>query len=73
MRRHWDNQLCIETLTPIAPIQTRLQRWKDLTGKTIDLYVGDINDYPFLEKTMLEFGPDAGGSLWVNSARPRSR
>jgi len=59
VRRHWDNQLCIETLTPIAPIQTRLQRWKDLTGKTIDLYVGDINDYPFLEKTMLEFGPDA--------------
>ena len=59
VRRHWDAQLCIETLTPIAPIQTRLQRWKDLTGKTIDLYVGDINDYPFLEKTMLEFGPDA--------------
>jgi UDP-sulfoquinovose synthase len=59
VRRHWDNQLCTETLTPIAPIQTRLQRWKDLTGKTIDLYVGDINDYPFLEKTMLEFGPAA--------------
>ena len=59
VRRHWDNQLCTETLTPIAPIQTRLQRWKDLTGKTIDLYVGDINDYPFLEKTMLDFGPDA--------------
>ncbi len=59
VRRHWDNQLCTETLTPIAPIQTRLQRWQDLTGKTIDLYVGDINDYPFLEKTMLEFGPDA--------------
>lgn len=59
VRRHWDAQLCIETLTPIAPIQARLQRWKDLTGKTIDLYVGDINDYPFLEKTMLEFGPEA--------------
>jgi UDP-sulfoquinovose synthase len=59
VRRHWDNQLQIETLTPIAPIQARLQRWKDLTGKTIDLYVGDINDYSFLEKTMLEFGPEA--------------
>jgi len=59
VRRHWDNQLQIETLTPIAPIQTRLQRWKDVTGKTIDLYVGDINDYSFLEKAMLEFGPEA--------------
>ncbi|HEY9762816.1 MAG TPA: NAD-dependent epimerase/dehydratase family protein [Trichocoleus sp.] len=59
VRRHWDAQLCIETLTPIAPIQTRLQRWKDLTGKSIDLFVGDINDYPFLEKSMLQFQPDA--------------
>ncbi|PZV20789.1 MAG: NAD-dependent dehydratase [Leptolyngbya sp.] len=59
VRRHWDAQLQIETLTPIAPIQARLQRWKDLTGKHIDLYVGDINDYSFLEKTMLEFEPGA--------------
>jgi len=59
VRRHWDAQLCSDTLTPIAPIQVRLQRWQELTGKTIDLYVGDINDYPFLEKTLKEFGPDA--------------
>jgi UDP-sulfoquinovose synthase len=59
VRRHWDAQLCIDTLTPIAPINVRLQRWKELTGKNIDLYVGDINDYSFLEKSMLEFQPDA--------------
>ncbi|MGB6017901.1 MAG: NAD-dependent dehydratase, partial [Nodosilinea sp.] len=55
VRRHWDAQLQIETLTPIAPIQNRLQRWKDLTGKHIDLYVGDINNYSFLEETMQSF------------------
>lgn len=59
VRRHWDGQLCVDTLTPIAPIQTRLQRWKDLTGKDIDLLIGDLNDYPFLEKAMLQFQPDA--------------
>lgn len=59
VRRYWDTQLCSDTLTPIAPIQTRLQRWKDLTGKSIDLFVGDINDYPFLEKSLLQFQPDA--------------
>jgi UDP-sulfoquinovose synthase len=59
VRRHWDAQLLIETLTPIAPIQARLQRWKDLTGKHIDLYIGDINDYSFLERSMLTFAPDA--------------
>ncbi|MEM0980235.1 MAG: NAD-dependent epimerase/dehydratase family protein [Cyanobacteria bacterium P01_H01_bin.58] len=59
VRRHWDAQICVNTLTPIAPIQTRLQRWKDLTGKNIDLFIGDLNDYPYLEKALLQFQPDA--------------
>lgn len=59
VRRHWDAELCTETLTPIAPIQTRLQRWKDLTGKTIDLFIGDINNYEFLKQAMLTFQPDS--------------
>ncbi len=52
-------ELQSETLTPIAPIQSRLQRWKDLTGKDIELFIGDVNNYPFLEKSMLQFRPDA--------------
>lgn len=59
VRRHWDNELCINTLTPIAPIQQRLQRWKDLTGKSIDLFIGDLCNYEFLQKAMLQFQPDA--------------
>jgi UDP-sulfoquinovose synthase len=59
VRRHWDMELCVETLTPIAPIQQRLQRWKDLTGKHIDLFVGDICNYDFLSKAMHQFEPEA--------------
>jgi UDP-sulfoquinovose synthase len=59
VRRHWDNELQISTLTPIAPIQQRLQRWKDLTGKAIDLFIGDICNYDFLLKSLLAFQPDA--------------
>ncbi|MCS6815182.1 MAG: NAD-dependent epimerase/dehydratase family protein, partial [Cyanobacteria bacterium] len=59
VRRHWDLELCIETLTPIAPIQQRLQRWKALTGKTIDLFIGDITNYDFLIKSLRRFEPDA--------------
>lgn len=59
VRRHWDNELGVETLTPIAPIQQRLQRWKDLTGKEIDLFIGDINNYSFLHKALHQFQPDA--------------
>ncbi|MGF1513898.1 MAG: NAD-dependent epimerase/dehydratase family protein [Elainellaceae cyanobacterium] len=59
VRRHWDNTLCVETLTPIAPIQNRIQRWTDLTGKHIDLFLGDLTDHAFTEKTMLSFEPEA--------------
>ncbi len=59
VRRHWDAELCTDTLTPIAPIQHRLQRWKDLTSKEIDLFIGDINNYSFLSNAMEVFQPDA--------------
>lgn len=59
VRRHWDMTLGVETLTPIAPIQQRIQRWQDLTGKSIDLFVGDITDYDFLIKSLHQFEPEA--------------
>lgn len=59
VRRHWDLELGVDTLTPIAPIQKRLQRWQDLTGKSIDLYVGDITNYEFLSGAMHKFEPGA--------------
>lgn len=59
VRRHWDNELGIETLTPIAPIQQRLQRWQDLTGKSIDLFIGDITNYEFLKQVLHQFEPNA--------------
>jgi UDP-sulfoquinovose synthase len=59
VRRHWDNELGVETLTPIAPIQHRIQRWHDLTGKSIDLFVGDITNYEFLNIALHKFQPEA--------------
>lgn len=59
IRRHWDNELQSDTLTPIAPIQKRVQRWKELTGKEMPVYIGDINNYGFFLEAMLEFKPEA--------------
>ncbi|MBC6419653.1 MAG: NAD-dependent epimerase/dehydratase family protein [Prochloron sp. SP5CPC1] len=58
-RRHWDAKLQVETLTPIAPIQRRLDRWYELTGKSIDLFLGDITNYDFLTKALHQFEPEA--------------
>jgi UDP-sulfoquinovose synthase len=59
VRRHWDGQLQIETLTPIAPIQRRLDCWQQLTGRHLPLWIGDITDYDFLTATLQEFQPQA--------------
>ncbi|CCI14749.1 UDP-sulfoquinovose synthase, chloroplastic [Microcystis aeruginosa PCC 9806] len=59
VRRYWDLQLGCDTLTPIAPISDRIQRWQDLTGKSLDLFVGDINNYDFLIQSLRQFQPDA--------------
>ena len=59
VRRYWDAQLGAETLTPIASIQQRIDRWYELTGKKIDLFIGDINDYPFLTQSLRAFQPDS--------------
>ncbi|WP_267384115.1 NAD-dependent epimerase/dehydratase family protein [Cyanobacterium sp. uoEpiScrs1] len=58
-RRYWDSKLGVDTLTPITPIQKRIQHWKDLTGNGIDLFVGDITDYGFLSRTIRQFEPEA--------------
>jgi len=59
IRRHWDNELGIESLTPISSMGKRLQRWHELTGKQIPFYMGDVCNYPFLVNAVREFGPDA--------------
>lgn len=58
VRRHWDMELCSDTLTPITPIHQRIQRWRDLTGKSIDLLIGDITNYDFLIRSLRQFQPD---------------
>jgi len=58
VRRQWDHELGAQTLTPILPLSDRLKTWTRLTGKTIDLFAGDVMDYDFLLSTVKEFGPE---------------
>ena len=59
IRRQWDFELGAQTLTPIQPLADRLRVWQQLTGKTIELFVGDVNDYEFLADVMERFEPEA--------------
>jgi len=59
VRRQWDFELGVQTLTPIRPLPERLLVWQELTGRTIEAFVGDINDYEFLASTIKAFKPEA--------------
>jgi len=59
IRRQWDHELSAQTLTPIQPLSERLRTWARLTGKTIDLFIGDVADYDFLFNTLKSFEPEA--------------
>jgi UDP-sulfoquinovose synthase len=58
-RRLWDYQLGVQTLTPIRTMPERLGAWQDLTGKSIQLFTGDVTNYEFLADTIREFEPEA--------------
>ncbi|HTM12486.1 MAG TPA: NAD-dependent epimerase/dehydratase family protein [Bryobacteraceae bacterium] len=59
IRRQWDHELGVQSLTPIRPLGERLKAWSDLTGKNIELLVGDVTDYEFLASAIESSEPDA--------------
>lgn len=59
VRRHFDDQLGLDSLTPISSIHDRIRRWRSLTQKDINLYIGDVCDFEFLSEAFTSFKPDA--------------
>jgi len=59
VRRQWDHELSAQTLTPIQPLSDRLRTWSRLTGKTIEMFIGDVTDFDFLLSTLKSFEPEA--------------
>ena len=59
VRRLWDHELSAQTLTPIRPLAERLRVWNELSGRTIELFVGDVTDYEFLASFVKSFEPES--------------
>ncbi|BBG95085.1 sulfoquinovosyldiacylglycerol 1 [Prunus dulcis] len=59
VRRLFDHQLGLDSLTPISSIHDRIRCWKSLTGKAIELYIGDVCDFEFLSEAFKSFEPDS--------------
>ena len=71
-RRQWDHELGVQTLTPILPLSDRLRVWQELSGNTIELFVGDVTEYDFLSSVVQDFEPEAVVHFAEQRAAPYS-
>ncbi len=58
-KRRWEIELNVEPLMPIHTLQDRVSAWQEITGKRIELFVGDLRNYGSVETTLAEFRPEA--------------
>ena len=58
VRRQLDVELGTQSLVPIASMEDRLRRWRELTGREIRCHVGDLNDAEFLYDVMRQERPE---------------
>jgi UDP-sulfoquinovose synthase len=68
VRRKIDDELHSNSITPIASLEDRVAKWKELTGKEIRTYEGDLQHYDFLQQVMEQEQPEA----FVHFAEQRS-
>src|SRR5690625_77610 len=68
VRREYDKELNSNSVTPIASLEDRVAKWKELTGKDIKVYEGDLNHYDFLSLVFKQERPEA----FVHFAEQRS-
>jgi UDP-sulfoquinovose synthase len=58
-RRRWHLQRSTDSLTPIRPLQERIDTWHELTGNEIQAFVGSIQDPEFIDRVIAETLPEA--------------
>jgi UDP-sulfoquinovose synthase len=68
IRREWDTELGTESLTEISSLDERISRWKEVSGKDIETFEGDLCDEDFTYSMVESFEPEA----FVHFAEQRS-
>ena len=72
VRRRYDHELGVESLVPIGTLATRITVWREVSGKRIESYVGDLCDAEFTYRAIREFAPDAVVHFAEQSSAPYS-
>jgi UDP-sulfoquinovose synthase len=57
-RRRWVEEAGSESLTPIASLDERIETWREVSGKRIEPYVGDVAEGTFVAEVVRDFEPE---------------
>jgi UDP-sulfoquinovose synthase len=58
-RRLYDSEMGVDSLVPIRQLQRRITTWKEVSGRVVQPFIGDLTDDVFVEQTIREFAPEA--------------
>jgi len=59
VRRQYDHEMGVDSLVPILQLHQRVRLWDEVSGLTLDSYVGDLTDAPFVDEVFDRFEPEA--------------
>lgn len=60
IKRYWEAEIGVEPLHHVPSLYSRVRRWRQVSGKQIELYIGDIaKNHRFLYNVLERFRPDA--------------
>src|SRR5436305_13948127 len=72
MRRHFDLERGFHSLLPTYTAHERLAAWKEVSGRQIQLRIGDTMDYEALATVCRTFQPEAVVHVGEQRSRPYS-
>jgi UDP-sulfoquinovose synthase len=58
VRREYDREMGVDSLVPIAPLDDRVTCWKKVSGRSINVRVGNLTDAAFTYGVIAESEPD---------------
>ncbi|MFB3921883.1 MAG: NAD-dependent epimerase/dehydratase family protein [Terriglobia bacterium] len=58
-KRRWEMELNVEPLIPIRTLQDRAKTWEEVTGKALDVIVGDLRNFETVKNVIQRVLPEA--------------
>jgi len=59
VRREYDGEMGVDSLVPICSLDERVAKWREVSGRRIDVRIGDLTDANFTYAVVAECRPDA--------------